>query len=124
MSHGRLLYTDDLRLPVGLAEGEVDTYGETITTVQRYALLGEFAQHVIHADKDVEAPGMNVGNPTETGSQSAETYVDTSLEPLDGRDNGADTFLIPTVLALHTCGTKQAHAEFLVERHLVFHTYV
>ena len=60
-----------------LSEWEIDTDVEACVGVQRYALLGNAEECVVHAGKEVEALRVEVDEPTESAAVGAGREVDT-----------------------------------------------
>ena len=53
-------------LRTGLSEQEVETDINRGVARQRHILFGDFAESMIHAEEEVEACDMDVGEPAET----------------------------------------------------------
>ena len=52
-------------------EREIYTEVDTCIGVEGHALLGEFAEGVVHTNEESDALGVEIHQPTETASESA-----------------------------------------------------
>lgn len=102
------------------ADGEVDAEGEVGVAAQGDALLGEFAQHAIHAQEEIESLGVDVDHPAEGGARRAEAQAGRGLEGAAGGDGGREALFVPAVPALDAGGGEEPEAQAVVGRQLVF----
>lgn len=87
-------------LSVSMSDREVDTEIEGGVGVKGHTLLGELADGVVHAGKEVEAGSMEVKKPAEAAAPGAYSSVDVKRYNLDGTHIGRQAELSPTILAV------------------------
>ena len=76
-------------------ECHVHTQVDIHVRLEGHTLLSLFTHDVVHTDEDVCTYGMDVQNPTSTGSEVADSHVDTTIEPLQWLPVGTQTTLGP-----------------------------